>query len=284
MLIKYFLSNVGAILMNASKSNDVEKTLEKPDVHQKWLDSYRTSETHEFFEYAYNYILRSINAPEGSEFLDVGCGSGAHSIRLAKRGFSVLAIDFSEEILNSARENIEANKLQDKIRLQRENILSLPFEDGTFDYILCWGVLMHIPEIEKAISELERVCKKNGIIVISEANMYSLQAILLRSIKKILRSEKARLNNTPQGLEYWHMTSAGELLTREVNIGWLKNRFVRDGFSIKKHVSGQFTELYTRFSSPLIRRIIHGFNNIWFKYVKFPYFSFGNLLIIQNKK
>lgn len=269
--------------MNISEINDVETTLKKPDVHQQWEDSYRTGENAKFYEQVFDYIKSVLNAQKGATFLDAGCGTGAHSIRLAKRGFSVVAIDFSEYILKRAELNIRSIGLQDKIMLQRESILSLPFADGTFDYILCWGVLMHIPDVEKAISELERVLKKGGILVISEGNMYSLQSIIPRNLRLLLRKGKATVNKTAAGIEYWRSTPAGKLLTRHANVGWLKNKFKSDGFTINKHVSGQFTELYTRFSSHLFRNFIHGFNNFWFKYIKIPYFAFGNILIVQKQ-
>jgi len=267
---------------NIPESNDVERTLQKPDIHQQWEDSYRTAENEPFFEEAFDYIKRVLSAPKNSTFLDAGCGTGAHSIRLAKRGFSVLAVDFSESILKKAELNFRSSGLLDNIKLQRENIISLSFSDGTFDYILCWGVLMHIPDLEKAISELGRVLKNGGILVIGEGNMFSIQSIILRTLKLLLGKENATVKKTAAGLEYWTSTSSGKLLTRHANIRWLKKKFKSNGFTIKKHVSGQFTELYIKFSSRLPKNLIHAFNHLWFKYVKIPYFAFGNILMVSK--
>lgn len=265
------------------ESNHVETTLQKPDVHQQWEDSYRNPENEKFYDEAFDYIGSALNAPQNSTFLDVGCGIGAHSIRLAKGGFSVLAIDFSESILQKAELNLQSHGLLSKIKLQRENILSLSFADETFDYILCWGVLMHIPDIDKAISELDRVLRNDGVLVISEGNMFSLESIFLRTLKRLLGREKAIVRRTPAGLEFTTSTAAGKLLTRQADIGWLKKKFKSNGFTIEKHVSGQFTELYTKISSQWLKRMIHGFNQLWFKYIKIPYFAFGNILILQKQ-
>lgn len=269
--------------MSISESNDVEKTLQKPDIHQQWIDSYLTAETTGFYEEAFDYITSVLNAPRNATILDAGCGNGAHSDRLAKRGFSVLAIDFSENILKTAELNLKSGGLTDNIKLQRENLISLSFPDRTFDYILCWGVLMHIPDVEKAISELDRVLKKGGFLVISEVNMFSVQSTFVRSFKRLLGKEKATVIKAAAGLEHWKLTPFGKLVTRQTNIGWLKENFNSRGFTIKKHVSGQFTELYTKVSSRLLRKLIHGFNHLWFKYVKIPCFAFGNILILQKK-
>jgi 2-polyprenyl-3-methyl-5-hydroxy-6-metoxy-1,4-benzoquinol methylase len=265
-----------------SKSTDVEQTLQLPDVHQQWERDYRTPENERFYELVFDYIKRVLNAREKSSFLDVGCGIGAHSIRLARRGFCVLAVDFSDNVLKAAEMNVQGARL-DNIKLRRENILALSFSNESFDHVLCWGVLMHIPDIEKALSELERVLKKGGALIISEGNMFSFQALLVRGLKVLLRKEKAAVTRTAAGLEYWTTTSAGKLLTRQANIGWLKEKLRNDGYVIEKHVSGQFTELYTKFSSRSVKSFIHGLNRLYFKYVKIPQFAFGNLLIVRKR-
>ena len=125
-----------------------------------------------------------------------------------------------------------------------------------------------IPDIEKAISELGRVLKNRGILVVSEGNMYSLQSIFHRSLKTILRKGKATVEKTAAGLEYWELTSAGKLLTRQSNIRWLKKKLKGSGFAIKKHVSGQFTELYVMSSSRLFRKSIHNFNYLCSRFAR----------------
>lgn len=270
--------------MKDSESKVLEQTLRKPDIHQQWENAYRTAGNEMFFEQAFDYIASVLNAPKDSTFLDVGCGICAHSIRLANRGFFVLGTDFSDSVLKWAEENIQNSGLEGRINLQREDILSFTFEDERFDYILCWGVLMHIHEIEKAITELARILKPGGTLVISEGNMFSLQAIILRTLKRLVGKEKAIVKKTPAGLEYWTITSTGKLLTREANIQWMIKEFKHKRFDVKEHVAGQFTELYTRFSSQLIEKIIHSFNNLWFKYIRFPYPAFGNIIILQKQE
>jgi len=264
------------------KSNEVKETLQNADLHDEWISSYRTAENERFFESAFDYILRALGAPKDATFLDAGCGSCAHSMRLARRGYAVQAVDFSDHILSAAGENLARNGLSARVALRREDILAMSFPSGTFDYVLCWGVLMHIPDVETAVSELARVLKPGGRLVISESNVHSLQAVAFRTLKRLLRREKATLVKTSAGLEYWHSRSSGRLLTRQTDFGWMKHSFKNQGLTVTHHVSGQFTELYTILSSPLARRCIHGVNQLWFKYIRLPYFSFGNILILQK--
>lgn len=270
--------------MNNKKSENVESTLKAEDVHLEWEESYRTKWNERFYEEAFDYIIKVLNPPKGSTFLDVGCGPCAHSMRLARRGFYVQATDFSESVLKMAESQVRSSGLQDKIKLQRENILSFSFKDQSFDYILCWGVLMHIPDIEKAILEISRILKRGGTLIISEGNMNSLESGTVRLLKELLGKKKAIVRKTPAGLEYWEQTTAGELVTRQANVPWLIKAFETNGLTVKRRVPGQFTEIYTMFSSSLMKNLIHSFNRFWFKYVKIPYFSFGNIITLQKDK
>lgn len=268
--------------MTKNRTQEITETLGQSDVHDQWEASFRTEENSAFYEEAFDFITGVLHPPENSLILDVGCGIGAHSIRLAKREFIVKGIDFSEMIIGKAEINVREAGLEEKITFQGEDVLSLSFAENSFDYVLCWGVLMHIQEIDKAITEIARVLKPGGWLIVSEGNMHSLQAIVMRTIKKILNKERAVLERTEAGLEYWTSTTAGTLLTRQADIRGMSNIFHRRGFSLRKRTAGQFTELYTRFSSPKMRRIIHALNLLWFRFIKVPGPAFGNLLFFEK--
>lgn len=268
--------------MKNAESKNLADTLGNRGVHQQWEDAYRTPENEEFYEEAFDYIVGVLNAPKDSTVLDVGCGVGAHSIRLARRGFFVVGADFSETVLMWAEENVRKSGMEERIRLKHEDILAFTFGDERFDYVLCWGILMHVHDIEKAISELARIMRPGGRLVISEGNMHSLQSIILRTLKNLFGEERATVKKTPAGLEYWTITSAGKLLTREADISWLVKTFEQNGFTVKTQVAGQFTELYTRMPFVRLRKPIHLFNNIWFRHVRLPRYSFGTMIILQK--
>ena len=112
--------------------------------------------------------------------------------------------------------------------------------------------------------------------------MYSLQSRLLRILRQLLRKEKDVVKLTPAGLEHWSSSSAGKLLTREANVAWLIEKFKGNGLRVRKRVSGQFTEAYTRVSSTLIKHIIHRFNTLWFTYIRIPSPAVANIMILQK--
>ena len=72
------------------------------------------------------------------KIIDIGCGTGRHSIELSKRGYAVTGIDLSESMLNKAREN--AQKAAVKVDFLRHDARNLPFEKS-FDVaiMLCEG-------------------------------------------------------------------------------------------------------------------------------------------------
>jgi ubiquinone/menaquinone biosynthesis C-methylase UbiE len=235
---------------------------------------------------AFDYIIDIINAPKNSTFLDAGCGTLApHSIRLAKHGYFVEAVDFSASALKTAETNIKSQGMESRIKLKQESITSLSYDDESFDYILCWGVLMHIPELEKAISELSRILREKGLLVLSETNLYSLQAVtngLLKRIKSFLGKQSLELRVRQAGIEFWKNTISGQIVTRETNMRWLVNELKMNGLVLKKRTAGQFTELYIRVHSLFLKMLIHWFNSVWFKYIKIPNPAFGNILFFQK--
>jgi len=268
--------------MNSSDTRLLERSLAEPDIHRQWESVYRTVENELFFDQAFDYIARTLDAPEQSVLLDAGCGTCAHAIRLANRGFFVQAVDFSPSVLETAREYVRTRGLESRIKIRCEDILEFSFGDETFDFVLCWGVLMHIPDLEKAISELARILKPGGMIVISEGNMHSLQSVVLRGFSRFRGAKKTIVKKTPAGLEFWKTDSNGTLLTRQVNIRWLIDRFEGYHLMVRKRVAGEFSEAYTKVPVKSIRRFIHGFNTFWFKYVKIPQLASGNIIIFEK--
>lgn len=85
-----------------------------------------------------DFIEEEINFNKNHKIIDIGCGTGRHSIELTKRGYSVLGIDLSESMLETAKEKAEQNNL--KIDFQKHDARNLPFENE-FDVaiMLCEG-------------------------------------------------------------------------------------------------------------------------------------------------
>ena len=123
--------------MIESQSRLVQNLLARPEIHKQWSRHYRTSDNESFYEL--DYILRVLNPSPGATFLDAGCGSCAHSVRLARRGFNVQAVDLSESALAMAEDYVKFKDLQDQIMLGPESLLELSFPTRVLT-MFCVGV------------------------------------------------------------------------------------------------------------------------------------------------
>ena len=253
------------------------------DIHSKWVSMYRTAEAEAFYAMAFDEIARRLNAPAGATILDAGCGSCAKSVLLAARGFRVDGVDFSADALALAGDVIKRHGVADRITLRQGDLLQLPLADGAYRYAICWGVLMHVPDVQRALAELARVVQPGGYLVTSEANMYSLQALAIRWLKRALGRGRGRIERTQAGLVNIEQTAHGELVTRETDISWYTDELDRLGFDRVARVSGQFSELYVVTPWAPVRRFIHAWNKIWFTRVGWAGPAVANILIFKKR-
>lgn len=101
----------------------------------------------------------------GDVILEVGVGTGKN-FPYYPPGIEITAIDFSEKMLERARE--KAKKEDVKVNLRQMDVENLEFEDNTFDTIVGSFVFCSVPDPVKGLQEVRRVCKNNGKIVLLE--------------------------------------------------------------------------------------------------------------------
>jgi len=111
--------------------------------------------------------------------LDLGCGTGRHLVYLAKQGFEVYGSDVSERGLSYAKRGLEKERLNAIIL--RSDMTVIPHPDTFFDAVISIYVIYHntLDNIEKAVSEIRRVLKKNGYLVLTVPRTDSLLSVLL---------------------------------------------------------------------------------------------------------
>lgn len=107
--------------------------------------------------------------------LDCGCGPGSLSLDLAKRlqkTGNIIGMDIQAGQLAAAQEQAEQCGL-DNVQFLQGSVFSLPFPEQYFDCVLAHAVLYHIPNPEKALQEISRVLKPEGIVALRDADMYA---------------------------------------------------------------------------------------------------------------
>jgi 2-polyprenyl-3-methyl-5-hydroxy-6-metoxy-1,4-benzoquinol methylase len=111
-------------------------------------------------------------ALSGKDVLDVGCGSGIATQMLAEAGAMVTAIDLTSWAVETTRRRLAAFGLDAKVL--QEDAERLPFGDSSFDLVFSWGVIHHSSDMDRALSELVRVTRPGGEVVLMVYHRRSL--------------------------------------------------------------------------------------------------------------
>jgi ubiquinone/menaquinone biosynthesis C-methylase UbiE len=102
----------------------------------------------------------------GLRLLDLGCGSGVHSLRFAQSGADVVGVDISEKMIELARR--AASDRGTRATFQVSDIsMGLPFNDEEFDVVFTSTALHYVRDLPSAFAEAARVLKPEGRIVVS---------------------------------------------------------------------------------------------------------------------
>lgn len=120
-------------------------------------------------------VARLLGGVHGLKIADVGCGTGRHAVELARSGAQVTALDFSQGMLDKAREKAKTLPIE---WIAHDLHEALPLPDAAFDRVICCLVLEHITDLATLFAEMGRICKPDGWIVVSA--MHS--AMMLRGI------------------------------------------------------------------------------------------------------
>lgn len=269
--------------ITAETREEPKATLQEMEIHSAWTRQFRTSENDAFYNLAFDHIAKLFGPPGDERVVDAGCGSAIKSLHLARRGYRVLGLDFSAVILDEARRAAESAGLSERIEFAQGDLTALTMPSGSVKRAVCWGVLMHVPNVEKAVSELARIMAPGGRLVISEGNFRSLQARGLRTLKRLLRRERAEIVRAPAGIEHWEHTNTGRLMTRQTDVPWLIAEFERHGLKLVERRAGQFSEIYMIVPWKTVRRLVHVFNNAWFRFIRWSGISYGNMITFERR-
>lgn len=115
-------------------------------------------------------VLQLASPRPGERALDAGCGTGLYTQRLVERGAIVTGVDRDPGMLAAARLKAPAATFVEG------EVTRLPFEDQTFDLALAVTVLCFVTDPRRAVSELVRVTRPGGRVVLAELGRYSLWA------------------------------------------------------------------------------------------------------------
>lgn len=113
----------------------------------------------------------------GKHVLEIGLGEGSDSERLIRQGARWSGVDLTTESIERLRARLTMRELPYE-DLRQGSVLSLPFADDSFDVVFSHGVLHHVPDIKQAQSEIHRVLRPGGELVIMMYARWSLNYLV----------------------------------------------------------------------------------------------------------
>jgi len=108
-----------------------------------------------------NAVLDAAEVTSGKQMLDVCCGPGMIAAAAMERGAQATGIDFSAAAVKIANSNFPDADVREG------DAQSLPFDDKTFDAVICGFGIIHVPNPHKVLSEMHRVLKTGGRVAVS---------------------------------------------------------------------------------------------------------------------
>jgi SAM-dependent methyltransferase len=118
------------------------------------------------------HLVEAAGVAPGQAVLDVACGTGvvarAAADRMGGRG-RVVGTDLNEGML------AVAGRLRPDIEWRQADAADLPFEDGSFDAVLCQSALMFFPDRVRALGEMARVARAGGTVAVQAWDLLEAQ-------------------------------------------------------------------------------------------------------------
>jgi ubiquinone/menaquinone biosynthesis C-methylase UbiE len=110
-------------------------------------------------------LLEWLNPQKGEKILDIACGDGELSLRLATKGADVFGLDMSAAGIASAKRLAGIAKI--RCEFTTGDAERLPYPDGFFDKIVCSSSLEHFKDDAQSLSEMKRVLKPGGCAILT---------------------------------------------------------------------------------------------------------------------
>ena len=130
----------------------------------------KISTLYDLFENVYNHKVYSGTGKKVAEFinstdyvLECACGTGAITVEIAPKCKKIIATDFAGGMLRQAAKKCRKHG---NVKFKKADITNIKCADARFDKVVAGNVIHLLPDPKKALSELERVVKPGGMIII----------------------------------------------------------------------------------------------------------------------
>lgn len=155
--------------------------------YQNELNLQKRIQIHQFgtaTESWYEFLTKHIVFTDNCRILEIGCGTGLLWKHLLKKRPTIKQIilsDFSQGMIENAKNNLEEFEKDYDVQYKKINVSNITYENECFDVVIANHILYHIPDSEKALSEIHRVLNKGGVFyasTIGKNNMNEIKLII----------------------------------------------------------------------------------------------------------
>lgn len=159
-----------------------------------------------------NKVRNIVKNISNSQILDVATGTGDLAIALSKiPGTNIIGVDISNKMLEVGRQKVLRKKLEGRVDLRNGDSLRLPFEENQFDAVTVAFGVRNFENISQGLSEISRVLKPNGKIIVLEFsnprkfpikqlfNFYSRK--LMPSVGKLVSKDSRAYSYLPESVQ-----------------------------------------------------------------------------------
>ena len=135
--------------------------------HPKWLRQFVIADW-----------IRNFLNPSSIKILDLGCGPGLLQEELARSGYKGVGLDSSPSMISLCKERAEKHAYSNLWSFQLGDCENTPFATGSFDCVVCSGLIEYMPNDENLLQEAARLLKPNGYLIINVTNALGFQTAL----------------------------------------------------------------------------------------------------------
>lgn len=239
------------------------EVFEKIETFRDWDEDYYPPLARWYYDRAVPRMIKSLEPKPDSVILDAGCGPGVHSVRAAKLGFRVHAVDISTTVIEEARRRAEAAGVNERVTFEQADLTRLQFADASFDCVFSWGVIIHIPDIAAALHELARVVKPGGRLALQVTNRRAWDHKAEWLARNALRKPGPPFQEGPLGRGHWYTFEGEQLWVWQVDPKGLIAELDRLGLRLLRRATGELTEIQMRLRG-FPRSLLLALNNAWY--------------------
>jgi 2-polyprenyl-6-hydroxyphenyl methylase / 3-demethylubiquinone-9 3-methyltransferase len=164
----------------------------RPGVYEEqartwWAEGSKMTALRSFNPPRFEFFDRYVPTWDGVRVLDVGCGGGFTAEFLASRGASMVGIDPSAALIDTAREHARQSGLE--IDYDSGVAEQLPYDDASFGVVTCVDVLEHVDDVGRVIKEIHRVLKPGGVFCFDTINRtWRSRIVMIWLAERVLRA------------------------------------------------------------------------------------------------